>query len=206
MSAQRATSRRGASKGNARKSSSGKPKVPGWLFLVTGFALGFFVASLIDLTPSAIDVPVPQRSDGAAPGKNSGKSSEPNPVFDFYTLLPESEVILPEPEATPVTRSAPQPATQGKPATTSRTSAPKPAEHNRYLLQAGSFRSEKDAERLRATLILSGLTPRISKVDVAGGETWHRVQIGPFDDQGSLDNARRILAEQKIDSLLLKLK
>ncbi|MET4695832.1 SPOR domain-containing protein [Endozoicomonas lisbonensis] len=202
MSAQRATSRRGASKGNARKSSSGKPKVPGWLFLVTGFALGFFVASLINLTPSAIDVPVPQRPDGKA----SEQGSEPNPVFDFYTLLPESEVVLPEPEVTPLTRSAPQPAAQGKPATTTRTPAPKPAEHNRYLLQAGSFRSEKDAERLRANLILSGLTPRISKVNVAGGETWHRVQIGPFDDQGSLDNARRILAEQKIDSLLLKLK
>ncbi|AMO57899.1 hypothetical protein GZ77_12535 [Endozoicomonas montiporae] len=196
MSAQRATSRRGASKGSTRKSSSGKPKVPGWLFLVTGFALGFFVASLISLTPSAIDVPVPQREDGKA----SAKNSEPNPVFDFYTLLPETEVVLPEPEATPVTRPAP------KPAATTRAPATKPAEHNRYLLQAGSFRSEKDADRLRATLILSGLTPRISKVNVAGGETWHRVQIGPFDDQGSLDNARRILAEQKIDSLLLKLK
>ena len=200
MSAQRATSRRGASKGSARKSSNGKPKVPGWLFLVTGFALGFFVASLINLTPSAIDIPMPER----AGGHSSSESSEPNPVFDFYTLLPESEVVLPEPEATPVVKPAPKPAVQSK--TSTPATAQKSKGHNRYLLQAGSFRSEKDAERLRANLILSGLSPRISKVNVGGGETWHRVQIGPFDDQGSLDNARRILAEQKIDSLLLKLK
>ena len=205
MSAQRATSRRGASKGSARKSNTGKPKVPGWLFLVTGFALGFFVASLINLTPSAIEIPVRE----PAADNTSGKSAEPNPVFDFYTLLPESEVVLPEPKATPVIKPAPKPAVSQaqpeKPAPKARQSQ-LAREHNRYLLQAGSFRSEKDAERLRATLILSGLSPRISKVNVGGGETWHRVQIGPFDDQGSLDNARRVLAEQKIDSLLLKLK
>lgn len=200
MSAQRATSRRGASKASAKKTSNGKPKVPGWLFLVTGFALGFFVSSLIKLTPSAIDVPLPENPSSGVLSKNS----EPNPVFDFYTLLPESEVILPEPVASPVVKSAPKSAGQPKKTTPAVTA--KVATHARYLLQAGSFRSEKDAERLRALLLLSGLSPKISKVNVGGGETWHRVQIGPFDDQGSLDKARNILAEQKIDSLLLKLK
>ena len=204
MSSRRATSRRGASKSTARKTSSASPKVPAWMLLLTGFATGFFVKSLIDLTPSAVDVPV-VKVESESQGSTTG---EPNPVFDFYTLLPETEVVLPDLEAAPVTRKAPSPASESKTTASAPTSDPKKAvtSHARYLLQAGSFRSEKDAERLRANLILSGLSPKISKVSVNGGETWHRVQIGPFDDQGSLDNARSVLAEQKIDSLLLRLK
>ena len=203
MSARRATSRRGASKAAVQKTTSGKPKVPVWMLLLTGFACGFFVKSLIDLTPSAIDVPIASQE---AAGQ-SLSSDEPNPVFDFYTLLPETEVVLSDLEATPVaaTRPASRPDTTATRKPAPAVSTPS-ADHARYLLQAGSFRSEKDAERLRANLILSGLSPKVSKVNVNGGETWHRVQIGPFDDQDSLDNARAILAEQKIDSLLLRLK
>ena len=141
-------------------------------------------------------------------GIQGSTSDEPDPVFDFYTLLPEAEVVLPDLEAISVTGTTPASISGSKPGVSVSAPGLEPTVtgHTRYLLQAGSFRSEKDAERLRANLILSGLSPRISKVSVNGGETWHRVQIGPFDDQGSLDNARSILAEQKIDSLLLRLK
>lgn len=204
MSSRRVTSRRGTSKPTARKTSNATPKVPAWMLLLTGFATGFFVKSLIDLTPSAVDVPIAKVESG---GQGS-TPDEPDPVFDFYTLLPETEVVLPDLEATSVTRTPPLNASGSGAAVSVPAPGPQPAatSHARYLLQAGSFRSEKDAERLRANLILSGLSPRISKVSVNGGETWHRVQIGPFDDQGSLDNARSVLAGQKIDSLLLRLK
>jgi len=59
-----------------------------------------------------------------------------------------------------------------------------PREHlggARLLIQAGSFRSEDNAER--ATALLGGIAP----VDVApvevGGETLFRVRVGPFTDE-----------------------
>ncbi|MGI9277247.1 MAG: SPOR domain-containing protein [Endozoicomonas sp.] len=190
----RTTARRGASKAAGRKKPASKSRIPGWLWLLTGFCAGFFLAFLIKLTPSPVEVP-------PRPGADTGekvRGSEPNPVFDFYTLLPESEVILPEVER------------EQKPAATTpnrqQPAKTEPRKPSRYLLQAGSFRSSSDADRLRAQLLLAGLTPKVEKVDVGSGESWHRVQLGPFENRGELDNAQKVLAEMKIDSLLLKLK
>ena len=137
--------------------------------------------------------------------ENSQQSSaeEPSPVFDFYTVLPESEVILPS-EAEE--KSAPP-----KPAVTTAKPSAKPAakpqtKPGKYLLQAGSFRSASDAEKLRVKLLLSGQDARVVKVTVGTGETWHRVQLGPYETSESIDQARGVLAEHKIEGLLLKVK
>ncbi|WP_263082055.1 SPOR domain-containing protein [Endozoicomonas sp. Mp262] len=194
----RPTSRRGASKakkdGNSSFPLSG---LPGWLWLITGLAVGFFVAFLFRLSPDAVDIrevaghPVPAE-----------QSREPEAVFDFYTLLPESEVILPGDNGAvvdPVKRDITKP--QQKVGITQENSTA-----SRYLLQAGSFRSSKDADRLRAQLLLWGLNPRVEKVNVGNEEYWHRVQLGPFDDKNTLHGAQKILADHNMDSLLLKMR
>jgi len=51
----------------------------------------------------------------------------------------------------------------------------------RFLIQAGSFRSEDNAERARA--LLGGIAPvEVAPVEI-GGETLFRVRVGPFADE-----------------------
>lgn len=167
--------------------------------LLTGVALGFFGAFLMGLTPGAVDV-------RTVTDQSAGKDEKilNKPVFDFYTLLPESEVTVPNvepvPERQPKIKVAPasdKPVSK-KPET--------PVKLKRYLLQAGSFRNEEDARRLRVELVLQGLEPNIEEVSVRNGETWFRVQLGPFSDPQALSKTQGILAEKRIDSLLLQLK
>ncbi len=201
----RTPSKRGASKGASRKKTSTQARLPAWLLLVTGFAAGFFVAFLIKLTPTPVEVVV----DGDGRQTSQHSSAEPTPVFDFYTVLPESEVILPveEPEPEQRNRSSKPENTKSGTAKPQVATKAKPAKKKyKYLLQAGSFRSSQDAERLKARLLLAGQAPRVVKVTIGSGEAWHRVQLGPFETSKSIDQARKVLAEHKIDGLLLRIK
>ncbi len=74
-----------------------------------------------------------------------------------------------------------------------------------YLLQAGSFRSVDDADRLRAQLILQGHEVVIKEVENAKG-VWHRVIVGPFDSERDLTRARNRLAEANIETMQLRAK
>ncbi len=199
MTSRSTSSKRGASRSASAKKKS-KINIPGWIWLLTGFASGFFIAFLMGLTPAAVDV-------RTVTGNNSEKdpSQKVNkPVFDFYTLLPESEVKV-DVEPVPVDRKQRQPEIESKTTQAKPRVQPK-AKPQIFLLQAGSFRNVKDAERLRAQLLLEGLNPKIEKVGVGGGENWFRVQLGPFDDQHSLKTTRSTLAGMNIDSLLLQVK
>ena len=203
MTSRSNNSRRGASKSTTAGKSAGV-SLPKWAWLLAGLVIGVFAAFLAGLTPSAKDVRTVAEQVRSSSGDDQKQDNQP--VFDFYTLLPESEVTVsiaePELKAEPATVSAKTPGSKPdqKPAATAAVSSKK------YLLQAGSFRSARDAERLRAQLLLEGLTPRVEKVSVGAGETWHRVQLGPFADRASLQNAQEVLASKNIDSLLLQLK
>jgi len=72
-----------------------------------------------------------------------------------------------------------------------------------YLLQAGSFRQEKDAQRRRAELLLLGLSPTVQKTDGKNGR-WYRVYMGPFESRSKLNKARSLTAQQGIETLMLK--
>lgn len=198
MTARAASNKRGASKSPRTKKKT-SPKIPGGMMLVTGVALGFFGAFLMGLTPSAVDVRTVADQSAGNEEKVLNK-----PVFDFYTLLPESEVTVPNVEPVPERKSKKKvKSSADKPVS----KAPEtPAKPRRYLLQAGSFRNQEDARRLRVKLVLQGLEPKVEEVNVRNGETWFRVQLGPFSDQETLSKTQSVLAENRIDSLLLRLK
>ena len=75
-----------------------------------------------------------------------------------------------------------------------------------YVLQVGSFRNAGDAERRRATLALLGLEARVQTVTIDGEATWHRVQVGPYDQLGALNDARVRLRENDIEAMALKVR
>ncbi len=117
------------------------------------------------------------------------KSEDKGPRFDFYHILPELEVTVPDDEL----------AKEEK-----RTTAKK--QSVRYLLQAGSFREYKEADRLKASLALLGLEAKIQTVTINSKDTWHRVRVGPYDSVRALGKARRRLQDNGIQPIVLKIK
>ncbi len=75
----------------------------------------------------------------------------------------------------------------------------------RYLLQAGSFSTPAEADRLQATLALRGIESRVQQATV-DGNAFYRVQIGPIDELDALNRTRRQLLDAGIEALPLKLR
>lgn len=111
-------------------------------------------------------------------------SAEPKPRYDFFTVLPNQELDL---------------ASDVEPAGLSNSDS----DADLYLLQAGSFRLQKDADRRRGELALLGLTATIEETRGENG-LWFRVYVGPFESRSAMARARSITAQQSIDTLLLK--
>ncbi|MBA54909.1 MAG: hypothetical protein CMK89_10695 [Pseudomonadales bacterium] len=161
--------------------------LPAWVWLFTGVVTGLFLAFLYYLAGIKPTDRQMKDIEVSAPGL-SGKES---PKFDFYTLLPDREVVAPTPET-------PKP---GKtPATLT------PSANEQYVIQTGSFRSAQEADHRRAELILMGLDVKIQKVELGAGEAWHRVQVGPFQSPADLETAKSTLAENNIEHIVLRLK
>jgi cell division protein FtsN len=112
------------------------------------------------------------------------------PQYDFFTVLPEMEVVVPEQELSE--RIQPETA-----------SAAGQADSSRYLLQVGSFRELADADQLKARLALLGVVARVQSVTV-NDATWHRVRVGPVNSAREADDMRSRLADNGIDSLVMK--
>jgi cell division protein FtsN len=154
-------------------------------------------AKNIDPAATAIDNP----GDKPASKKEKDKDKDAEPAkpatkFDFYTLLPEREVIVPN------EREAIKPGDKPKnPAG----DTPAAETEEPLFLQVGSFRAAQEADKRRAQIILLGLEAKVEAVQ-ANGDTWYRVQAGPFTSREKLSKARNQLSAQGIESLLLKQK
>ena len=115
----KAPSGKGATSRNKSKSGDGF-HIPGWLWALVGIIAGFAIAQYFhnDAPPERDQVAAvvaKKRADGGDQQKGSESAStaeekDQMPTFEFYTLLPESEVIAPNVEDY---NSAPRPGTEG---------------------------------------------------------------------------------------------
>lgn len=190
-----------------KKQSNGTAKrrgaAPGWVWLLAGLAVGLFVAFLVYLNkmPSSRHAvqthgtPAPTAQHDARSVKKEAPAKAPDTQakethkginFDFYNILPEMEVPVPDNE----------PQGKGLP--------PAPVAPGTYILQVGSFRSQKEADAQKASLALLGVVSSIQVVTINGNDTWHRVRIGPISDMDKLDNIRGILKQNNISFVLLR--
>ncbi|WP_022963660.1 SPOR domain-containing protein [Halopseudomonas pelagia] len=191
--ARKAAPRRGAS----RQQSNSKRSIPAWLWLVAGLAIGVFVTFLFQLEPGRGSVQRDKSPPPPAVTPPPSKAAE-QPRYDFYTLLPESEVIVPQ-SSVPETAAKPEPAVDDqKPAAVTAASG------TRFYLQAGSFRQRAEADRVRAQILLLGLDVNLENARLDGGEIWYRVQVGPFQDRATLSSAQTTLAGNGFENLLLQ--
>lgn len=166
-----------------------QPRGKGFRQYMSGLFTGLFLSFLIYL--GTLPQPTVPGEEVAAAPPPEVEAEIPKPRFDFYTMLPE-QTMDEESQAETVEPAA----DVSKPPTP--TAAPQP-----YFLQAGSFRQREDAERRRAELLLLGLTPKIEESTVDTGR-WFRVSLGPFESHDAVSKARGLLANQNIDSVLLK--
>ncbi|MCA0899997.1 MULTISPECIES: SPOR domain-containing protein [Microbulbifer] len=179
---------------NTRRSQpSGKPA---WVWFVLGnFVGGFavFVFLLNDIKTGQMQVA--KRAEKPAADKPAPGESKPR--FDFYKLLEESEVKVPEPKNPQVrVRDGEKPA-EDSPVQS------EPKSDLVYILQAASFRDKTEAERLRAQLMLANLDVKVESATDNRG-TWHRVLVGPYTNRSKVAKARSVLAEHRLMPLVLK--
>jgi cell division protein FtsN len=188
----KASRKRGASRG----ASGGTPPIAWFLAgLLAGVGISA-VAIFKGLVPLGSRAAQTQAVTARPAGDAALIESAEDPVieeresrFDFFTVLPEMEVVVPEQQlATEAVSTDPSPADDRS---------------GNYILQAGSFRSPADADQLKARLALLGTQASIQAVTV-NEVTWHRVRIGPVQGARRVDELRRMLQENGIDTLVLK--
>lgn len=127
--------------------------------------------------------------------------------YDFYTVLPEIEVVVTddETETEPV---PPEPASAESgeaepPVREADVDKPQVAS-SAYMLQAGSYARRRDAERQKANLALMGLPSTIQKVTIQGQGDFYRVRLGPYIDMARMREADNILQRNGIKPMRLK--
>jgi len=183
-----------------------KQQKPGWVWFVAGLLTGVFISGLVwlKLTPSGpqlprqatVSKPKVKKSAGVEKQKKKSQQGTPKPRFDFYTILPEMEVVVPDPVDE----------TDAKSVAVAKTQEPsnkRPTGTEGYMLQMGSFRKLADADRLKASLALVGIQAEIQRVNIKGGDVYHRVRSGPYD-RVQVNRLRNKLKQNKISSLVIK--
>ena len=173
---------------------------PGWVWMIFGLTIGLSVAFAIYM--NGLSRPVLSQLDTPAPsapqvllddnGEEHGditvaSEAAPPSRFNFYNMLPNFEVIVPEQEPDVTMDTEPQAVVRP----------------GNYVLQAGSFSRYEDADRRRAELALHGIESRVQRVSI-DDKTYHRVRIGPLEDLNRLNVIRSRLRQANIDVLRIR--
>jgi cell division protein FtsN len=182
--------RSGRRSSNRRPSSS--PRGGGHPFL-WGLAAGVLLvvtAGYFLLPPppppgiSAVRAEAPVQESGQKPaGENA-------PRYDFYTILHDMEVKVPDWQLDTEQHVEQKPDAITEPEV--------------YVLQVGAFRSDHDAQRAKADLALKGIRAAVQEVTINGSERWFRVRVGPFGKVEELQAARAALIEQGVGFIVVK--
>jgi cell division protein FtsN len=132
---------------------------------------------------AAAESPRPEpRASAAGDAEESAKS------YDFYDMLPNFEVVVPEKDREVARERDAAPATIARPGV--------------YVLQAGSYRKQEEADRIQAQLKKQGIDATVQRVAV-DDDVWHRVRIGPITDLAELNRLRARLRAAEFDDALV---
>ncbi|MET4569488.1 SPOR domain-containing protein [Rhodanobacter soli] len=231
-----------ARKGRGRQAvRNGSNGFPGWGYAVIGLVAGAILMAVMmrgSLLTSLRKADGPQANPqataerGSAPGvlESTGDNAPKKPQFDFYSVLSEKEVRIPDAEISAQARveqqqkqlqaaqlqaqrtaqAAPTAAPANAPAAVSQdvtaapaNAVPQPAAGSGYLLQVGAFPNAADAETLKAKLALQGFVANVQSVNI-GGQTYNRVRLGPFRSATELESTKQRLAGAGINAIALK--
>lgn len=185
------------------------------------FFSGYLVASYLDIgrvgnwlssfaPESSRLVPTPQFA-----------SHTQKPKLEFYTLLTANHGAVPAPPRpapivatnTPPAAAKIAPATHTtvatqrvSPATILQARATKPEVKSvaqkaviakaGYTIQVAALRTQHDAERMKASLLLRGFRVNVNPV-ASNGVTWFRVMVGPFASRAQAEETQSVLVHRE---------
>jgi cell division protein FtsN len=136
-------------------------------------------------TPVPLDAPKPEAHKPPPPDTPAAGSGPQH--YDFYSMLPNFEVVVPEKERD-VKRDLP----------TAKIEKP-----GAYVLQAGSYHNEADADRVARQLTLQGVDAKVQRVAL-DTDVWFRVRVGPISDLAQLNKVRHQLQSADVDALVIR--
>lgn len=144
---------------------------------------------------AAPDVPRPEAHraasadarDATAETAASASTGDSPEHYDFYKMLPHFEVVVPEKE------HALKPGLPTAP-------IERPGV---YVLQAGSYRNEAEADRVAKQLSLEGVSANVQRVAV-DTDVWFRVRVGPINKLSDLNRLRHKLQSADVDALVIR--
>ncbi|MBK5940610.1 SPOR domain-containing protein [Halochromatium roseum] len=169
----------------------------------------------------------------AAPGAINEEATTRPPAtppqerqFDFFSMLPAEEVVVPTEEAAepialppakpqaPGAEPTPQPVKTAAATPAPSPVAPSPAPNSTanaapsggsgdYLLQLASFRNTADAERLKAQMALKGIQTSIQTVTIDNGQTYHRVRTAAYDKSAAQAMRAKLQSEGQ-ESIMIR--
>ena len=143
------------------------------VFLVYLKSPGFQKTALLAQNQSNEPAVSPEKADPdkKPQGDEKPKDKKPEPPqFDFYTILPKKEVVVPDHEIK--TRTREEQVGKNKKAS--------------YVIKAGSSKDFNEADQLKAKLALMGIESKIHKAKVESA-TWYTVTIGPYNQMSSVN-------------------
>ena len=174
--------RRPARRRSPPRSTRASSPVRRTLFHAPSFSAGVVMGAVVVLGAAYLPELIGSETIEAAPVTGMPEAARPQLTFEFDDLLRNSRVTAdPEPYA-----SEPE--------------DPLAASREQVVLQAASFRSQDDAERLRAALLLMDLPAATSAITLSNGQ-WYRVTVGPFDSTVKAQRALTRLREKDIAAL-----
>ena len=195
------------------------------LLVLVSLGLGYLTASLFDATSLSTWVNKQLLAQQTLKPTDKSIAQEahlPPPKYEFYTLLTSDnhqvvkQPIQTAPAAAPVV-AAVKPTTQevpvlalaqpikpiqtekAKPMVKVVAAKPvKPTSNNRnsYYVQVAAFKSNQEAERMKASLVIKGFTVTISMIQ-QNKANWYRVSLGPYGSLGLAQNAQSAIARRE---------
>jgi cell division protein FtsN len=191
---------------------------PAWVWLGIGVLLGLTLSALVlikdwapmlrkkNLPQPNVDATTPHESDQAVADEAAKKPAPPKKNYDFYTVLPEMEVVIPDAELSAKARAEQQRQQQGAAQTPAAGTTAVPATGDNgahYVLLAGSYTEAKAADEAKAKLALLGIVAKVQSITI-NGKVWNRVMVGPYANASDTEAAQKTLSDSGIKAIPMK--
>ena len=165
--------------------------------VILGLAIAGIVAWYLQKTPGQFmnqEKPLPEKVTATAtsPAPASGVSAD-KPRFEFYKVLTD------KPDATvPGQKSGDKAGMPGSKLTPEQIQ--QAAAKEIYYLQAGSFSSAEDADKLKAKLAMLGMEANVQIATIPDKGVWHRVRLGPYKGADEMNSVRTTLKQNGVEA------